>query len=292
MVCIGDLHGNLAKLCALWVKLEAALGAAGLADATVVFLGDFCDRGPDTRGVIDWLIEAERARPAGCTRFIAGNHDFGFACYLDCLDEPPAGFDVEATLPAAYTTGFYEWPVGGRGMHYQGRRWGEGSVYNSAETFASYGVPFARTREAREALRAAVPQAHKDFLRRLPWVCELDVPWQSFRQLVCVHAGLRVDAPAAPQLAALRARDVSAVLLQPATHGRIEAFSARGDVIGAHPDLERAGALLVSGHHGLRRGVGGKGGRIILDHGGGRPDPALPLEAVVLPERLLVGSLD
>ena len=50
--------------------------------ATVVFLGDYCDRGPDTRGVLEWLValyaQREAAR-AGSTILLAGNHDLGMA---------------------------------------------------------------------------------------------------------------------------------------------------------------------------------------------------------------------
>ena len=38
-----------------------------------------------------------------------------------------------------------------------------------------YGVSYAHTAEARDALIAAVPQAHKDFLQRLLWVYDAPV---------------------------------------------------------------------------------------------------------------------
>ena len=43
--------------------------------------------------------------------------------------------------------------------------------------------------QARDALVAAVPQAHKDFLKRLLWVYDSPVAFTPGR-LVCVHAGL------------------------------------------------------------------------------------------------------
>jgi hypothetical protein len=43
--------------------------------------------------------------------------------------------------------------------------------------------------QARDALIAAVPQAHKDFLKRLLWVYDSPVAFTPGR-LVCVHAGL------------------------------------------------------------------------------------------------------
>lgn len=53
--------------------------------AGIVFLGDYCDRGADTKGVLDWLIQLKRdRRKSGGTepQFLAGNHDFGMACFL------------------------------------------------------------------------------------------------------------------------------------------------------------------------------------------------------------------
>ena len=66
IVCIGDLHGNITELRSLWHALENKLGTE-LEPATVVFLGDYCDRGPDTKRVIDWLIDL-RDRHSSATR--------------------------------------------------------------------------------------------------------------------------------------------------------------------------------------------------------------------------------
>jgi len=65
-IAIGDIHGYLAALDGL---LEAIRPRA---EDTVVALGDFIDRGPDSRGVIDRLIELDRT----CRLVpILGNHD-------------------------------------------------------------------------------------------------------------------------------------------------------------------------------------------------------------------------
>ncbi|MBY0230428.1 MAG: serine/threonine protein phosphatase [Gemmataceae bacterium] len=65
-LAIGDIHGCL-------VALETLLAAVALeADDTVVALGDFVDRGPDSRGVIDRLIGLH---DAGQLVAILGNHD-------------------------------------------------------------------------------------------------------------------------------------------------------------------------------------------------------------------------
>jgi serine/threonine protein phosphatase 1 len=63
---IGDIHGCLGPLDDLlaWVKPEP--------DDVLITLGDYVDRGPDSRGVLDRLIALKKARPVICLR---GNHE-------------------------------------------------------------------------------------------------------------------------------------------------------------------------------------------------------------------------
>merc|ERR1711879_941429 len=88
-----------------------------------------------------------------------------------------------------------------------------------------------------------------------------------------------------PQLEALRARRMDAPEVQPEEFGRVSAFSGRSKVSGMHPDLEGQ-AILVSGHHGCRRL---QGDRLIIDQSGG--NHGMALEAIVLPERLIIDHL-
>ena len=66
ILAIGDVHGCLTALATLleFVDLQPA--------DTLIFLGDYVDRGPDSRGVLERLIELS-ARPN--TIFLRGNHD-------------------------------------------------------------------------------------------------------------------------------------------------------------------------------------------------------------------------
>jgi serine/threonine protein phosphatase 1 len=66
---IGDIHGDLAALQTLFDRLPALT-----ADDTLVFLGDYVDRGPDSAGVVRWVRELTAATPARvvCLR---GNHE-------------------------------------------------------------------------------------------------------------------------------------------------------------------------------------------------------------------------
>jgi Calcineurin-like phosphoesterase len=68
---IGDIHGSLAKLRGL-----VALGErdAGGEPMTLVFIGDYIDRGPDSRGVVDYVMGLE-ARLGANAIALKGNHE-------------------------------------------------------------------------------------------------------------------------------------------------------------------------------------------------------------------------
>lgn len=75
-LAIGDVHGCCGALTSL---LGAVLPRAG---DLVVFLGDYIDRGPDSRGVIDLLL---RLQTECATVFLRGNHE---AMILQARDDP------------------------------------------------------------------------------------------------------------------------------------------------------------------------------------------------------------
>src|SRR3989442_11777396 len=52
-IAIGDIHGHAAALGDLLGQLRSEVGP----DDTVVFLGDYVDRGPDTRACIDAILQ-------------------------------------------------------------------------------------------------------------------------------------------------------------------------------------------------------------------------------------------
>jgi len=64
--CIPDIHGELGKLNNLLDKLNLNV------TDTIIFLGDYVDRGPDSYGVIERLLELDKQ--CGCI-FLCGNHD-------------------------------------------------------------------------------------------------------------------------------------------------------------------------------------------------------------------------
>jgi diadenosine tetraphosphatase ApaH/serine/threonine PP2A family protein phosphatase len=78
---IGDIHGCAELLEQLIAKIDADAG--GLEAAQLVFLGDYVDRGPDSKGVIDQLIGLRQRQPDAV--FLKGNHE---ALLLDFLNDP------------------------------------------------------------------------------------------------------------------------------------------------------------------------------------------------------------
>ncbi len=86
LYAIGDVHGCAQTLAALLGRLAEDAGGALGPDDTLVFVGDYVDRGPDSPGVIDQLIALERASEAGTGPrgvFLRGNHDQMMLDYVD-----------------------------------------------------------------------------------------------------------------------------------------------------------------------------------------------------------------
>jgi len=69
-LAVGDVHGNLAALVDLLdqVRSECRQGD------TVVFLGDYIDRGPDSKGCVDAILEFQTQVPAEVV-YLLGNHE-------------------------------------------------------------------------------------------------------------------------------------------------------------------------------------------------------------------------
>jgi serine/threonine protein phosphatase 1 len=153
---VGDVHGRLDALQPLIRAIADDLEAAPPAGpALLVFLGDYVDRGPDSRGVVD-LVLRMRDTPGLEVRALKGNHE---EALLQFLDEPSFG----AT-----------WMEHGGGA-----------------TLVSYGVqpPPTRTdgeawQRVRDAFDEALPEAHRAFYTGLELI--VDVGDYAF-----VHAGVR-----------------------------------------------------------------------------------------------------
>src|SRR5262245_6137422 len=89
-IAIGDVHGNREALKDLLGRLEIELRT----DDTVVFLGDYIDRGPDSKGCIDLILQFRTKTPANVVT-LPGNHEDSFLqtredpCRYSWLTPPP-----------------------------------------------------------------------------------------------------------------------------------------------------------------------------------------------------------
>ncbi|MEM8552779.1 MAG: metallophosphoesterase family protein [Pseudomonadota bacterium] len=148
---VGDVHGMAHLLDRLLDAIDAHQAAAPEALSIEVFLGDYIDRGPDSYGVIERLIEPPRhGRQRIC---LLGNHE-------------------EAMMLALHDTAAME-------------RW---MSFGGEATMRSYGIdPHLSHRQPaalQPLLHAALPPAHLRFLESLPRMAELG-------GLLFVHAGIR-----------------------------------------------------------------------------------------------------
>jgi serine/threonine protein phosphatase 1 len=69
-IAIGDIHGNRGALEDLLDRVEPELGPAD----TLVFLGDYIDRGPDARGTVERIISLKAEAPFRVVTLL-GNHE-------------------------------------------------------------------------------------------------------------------------------------------------------------------------------------------------------------------------
>jgi serine/threonine protein phosphatase 1 len=77
---IGDIHGRLDKLLSLMDKIPIKPACD-----TLVFIGDYIDRGSDGPAVVDFVLALKEQCPNLVC--LCGNHEIMFLRYLDGIDE-------------------------------------------------------------------------------------------------------------------------------------------------------------------------------------------------------------
>ncbi len=80
LYAIGDIHGCYDKLCKLMDKINPDLETD-----TLIFLGDYIDRGSDSYDVVEYLIDFKSKYPE--TVFLKGNHEDMLEKYLSGKDK-------------------------------------------------------------------------------------------------------------------------------------------------------------------------------------------------------------
>ena len=83
LYAIGDIHGQRGMLDLLIEKVPFEK------DDEIVFIGDYIDRGPDSRGVVEAVLEFKLAYPD--TTCLRGNHEDMFLDYIKEEERYPKG---------------------------------------------------------------------------------------------------------------------------------------------------------------------------------------------------------
>jgi len=146
---IGDIHGEIAKLEQMLSILRRHLAP----EDTLVFIGDYIDRGPNTPAVLDRVMELVQTRPN--TIALRGNHE-------------QMMLDARAFFDPNWSSGKMDEDIGGI--------W----FYNGAQQTIEQFMPQA-SKETRFWER--VPERYWDFLKGLPLEYELG-------PFLFVHAGI------------------------------------------------------------------------------------------------------
>lgn len=159
---VGDIHGCIEPLRRLHNHIRAHAAEHPAKRNVIVYLGDYVDRGPDSRGVID-VLRAEA--PPGFERvYLKGNHEASLLQFLADEQHGPQWF-----------------------------------AYGGDATLRSYGVEAPRSsrdiaglQRAQREFAQSLPSEHHDFFRRLGLTHVED-------DYLFVHAGLRPGVPLAEQ---------------------------------------------------------------------------------------------
>ncbi|MFD1199822.1 metallophosphoesterase [Brucella gallinifaecis] len=156
LYAIGDIHGRLDLLQDMHGLIRADIDHHPTHDWRIIHLGDYIDRGPDSNGVLEFLIQASTNDPRIIS--LIGNHDDGLLRYLATGD----------------TNGIF-------------------ALHGGSDTARSYGVDVdyadpASAKAAYSKLLHAIPQTHVDYIRSMPSSI-------SFGDFFFCHAGVNPTIP-------------------------------------------------------------------------------------------------
>ena len=159
-IAVGDIHGNSKALSDLLAQLTPELGAGD----TLVFLGDYVDRGPDTRGCIDFILEFQDRIPAKVVSLLGNHEDWLLRTFRDHTRHSwVLGMEAFETI-RSYS------PDAERALRRELKR-------------AGLSLVTGRVRIPYEVLFDRMPVEHARFLLNLKSFCRTP-------EAVCVHGGL------------------------------------------------------------------------------------------------------
>ena len=194
LYAIGDIHGRADLLQELFDLIDTDQQSSGLEQPLAVFLGDYVDRGQDSRRVLQTLQTMQRSLEAdteseGEMLCLMGNHE---RMMLDFLDAPEDA----------------------------GPRWLRNGGIATLDSFGIDGVPEDAPPEVLEAARDALAEALEEgnpdgiaaWLRAMPMVAQSG-------NVALAHAACDPDQPIDAQLPATLLWGHAAFLTKPRTDG-------------------------------------------------------------------------
>ncbi|TVQ55642.1 MAG: serine/threonine protein phosphatase [Rhodobacteraceae bacterium] len=158
LYAIGDIHGRLDLLREMHARVAADLVRRPCRRFRVIHLGDYIDRGPDSAGVVEHLIEFNRDGDGVC---LAGNHDLYLLRFLD---------DPSNVGPTWLDNG------------------GDAALASWGIDVLGPDLRKSTMRAIRDAFAAVLPLRHRTFFEQLSFS-------ERHGDFLFVHAGIRPGAP-------------------------------------------------------------------------------------------------
>lgn len=159
LYAIGDIHGNANELKVLTNRILPLRKSDGAHD-TLVFLGDYVDRGPNSFEVIEHLIEIQKTQKNA--HFLRGNHEWLMLAALGLIEFDRLKYKTDP---------YYMWCVNG-----------------GLDTLRSYaaqksGFPDENYYPSLDEVKTLIPQSHIDFLLST-------LPYLEHNNYIFVHGGI------------------------------------------------------------------------------------------------------
>lgn len=140
--CIGDVHGYCDILKQMHIKIHMDIKENPIEKITIIHLGDYINRGPQSREVIEYLMRLSQQNTQIEYIHLYGNHENAI---IEFIDDP---------------TG-------------QGREW---YAWPNEKYLDSYGVDATEKDAVQLAkiIKETVPPSHFNFIRQLPHYFQID----------------------------------------------------------------------------------------------------------------------
>lgn len=162
-VAIGDIHGNLTALNELLGKVVPGLRQQD----TLVFLGDYIDRGPDSKGCVERIVQLRQEAPFSIVTLM-GNHE-------------------QWMLRTLHDAARHSWLLG-MGAFDTIQSYSCHAAFLIEQSLAELGPRIIAETVSLpyEAFFSSMPPKHREFFENL-------VPFHKTDDVICVHGGVGRD---------------------------------------------------------------------------------------------------